>query len=354
MQAGTPRRRRARPVADAPLDALLGRAEELAKGWLLALLEDAPLEEAPAILAGDLPQDGPRICAAVVQALADDGDLGRLEPGGALEPLVAHTGRLVGARAPEEISRAIEALHAVIWSALREQLSYPDADLISALAERLALVTQQVREAALRGHADAADAERTPRRAGEQPPSELAARRLTAEPPQPQQFRAQDESRALWLSALEDEISRASRYGAPLALLLAELDDAERVLAAERDASATFGRFAQAVRSAVRRQDILACETDTRAWIIARDSARPGAQALGARIAEAVSDAGHWGGAPLRVSVGVAILGEDGQDSASLVAAAEEAMFAAAASGIGIIRATPASEPGDGAPRLVD
>src|SRR5581483_5848352 len=96
-------------------------------------------------------------------------------------------------------------------------------------------------------------------------------------PPHPP--RGAEESRALWLSALEDEISRATRYGAPLALLLAELDDADRVLAAERDAGATFGRFAQAVRTAVRRQDILACETDTRAWIIARDTARPGAQA---------------------------------------------------------------------------
>src|SRR5947209_13180678 len=115
MQAGTPRRRRARPVADAPIDALLGRVDELAKGWLLALLEDAPLEEAPAILAGDLPRDGPRICAAVVRALADDNDLRRLEPGGALEPLAAHTGRLVGARGSDQIARAVEALHAVLW-----------------------------------------------------------------------------------------------------------------------------------------------------------------------------------------------------------------------------------------------
>ena len=38
MLSGPPRRRRARPVADAPVDVLLPRAEDLAKGWLLALL----------------------------------------------------------------------------------------------------------------------------------------------------------------------------------------------------------------------------------------------------------------------------------------------------------------------------
>ena len=53
------------------------------------MLEQAPLEDAPAILAADLARDGPRICEAVVRALADDDDLRRLEPGGALEPLVS-------------------------------------------------------------------------------------------------------------------------------------------------------------------------------------------------------------------------------------------------------------------------
>ena len=64
-----PRRRRARPVADAPIDSLLPRSEDLTKGWLLALLEDAPLDEAPGILAADLTRDGPRLCTSVLRAL---------------------------------------------------------------------------------------------------------------------------------------------------------------------------------------------------------------------------------------------------------------------------------------------
>jgi hypothetical protein len=92
MSPGPPRRRRARPVADAPVDALLARSEDLAKGWLLALLEQAPLDSLPAILASELARVGPRLCDALVRALAVDDDLRRLEAGGALAPLAARTG----------------------------------------------------------------------------------------------------------------------------------------------------------------------------------------------------------------------------------------------------------------------
>jgi len=49
----------------------------------------------------------------------------------------------------------------------------------------------------------------------------------------------------------------------------------------------------------------------------------------------------------------VAVLGEDGYDSASLIGAAEQASFAAAASGIGVVRAMQSPAPGDDGPRLV-
>src|SRR5438270_3469491 len=107
MQDGPPRRRRARPVADAPVEALLLRAEDLAKGWLLALLEQASLERMPSILAGDLAQDGPRICSALVRALADDAELRRLDQGGALERVVARVGEIAGASGPEATAAAV-------------------------------------------------------------------------------------------------------------------------------------------------------------------------------------------------------------------------------------------------------
>ncbi len=365
MQPGPPRRRRARPVADAPVDLLLERLEDLAKGWLLALLEHAPLDDMPAILAGDFAREGPRLCDAVVRALADDGDLRRLEPGGALELLASGAGRLAGARDTAGTARAVDALGETVWGGLRAALPNPDPDQIAELAERLTLVIGLVRSAALSGDAgDAGEGGARSEQAGEQaypgePPSGPepqgfgASRRPhvvsvpPVEPPRtdppPMPSAGATDRQALWVGAFEEELVRAERSGAQLSLLLAELEDADRVLAVEPpgEASATFGRFAQAVRDAVRRQDILACESDSRAWVIARDTGRPGAQALADRIAETVRAGRQWRGAPLSVTLGVAVLGEDGRDSATLIEVAEEARFAAAASGVPSLPAGP-------------
>jgi GGDEF domain-containing protein len=154
----------------------------------------------------------------------------------------------------------------------------------------------------------------------------------------------------LWKSALDDEITRAERGGTPLSLLLVELEEADRVraIASPLEASSTFGRFAQAVRGAVRRQDILACENESRAWIIARDTGRLGAQALAARVVGAVGGTQPWRGAPMDVSVGLAMLREDGRDGQALIEAAEESLFAASASGSGFVAGTgpQSGEPG--------
>ncbi len=153
MLTGPPRRRRARPVGDAPIDALLSHSEDLAKGWLLALLECAPLDQAPRIMATDLTRDGPGVCEAILRALAHDADERRLEAGGALEPLAGRIGAMAGASGAEATSQAVDALHAVVWASLRAELPSPDPELITALVERLAQVTELVRAAALR-HGD--------------------------------------------------------------------------------------------------------------------------------------------------------------------------------------------------------
>jgi GGDEF domain-containing protein len=367
MQQRPPRRRRARPVADAPIDSLLLRADELTKGWLLALVEQEPLGEAPAILAAELTRDGPRLCDALVRALANDDDLGRLEPGGALELLAGRAGELAGARGAEAISRAVDALGAVIWSGVRGALADPDPEQVTELAERLSLVIEQVRGAALRRLARQTPAEEPVLPTAPPPllhavddaPSELEHSGPPDQdiwPPAPVPPDAAGPS-SLWVHALEEEIDRARSTGTPLSLLLIELEDAQLMLAADGvdEAAATFSSFAQAVRGVMRRQDILACETEARAWVIARDTARRGAHSLGDRIVGAVQATHRWRGAPLGVSVGLAVLGEDGPDAGGLIGAAEEAMFAAAASGSGVAEGSPSRDPGEGptGPRLV-
>lgn len=334
MAPSVPRRRRARPVADAPIEWLIPRADDLAKGWLLALVEDAPLQHAPALLGAAVVEDGPQLCEVVLRALADDRELGRLAAGGPLRPLAARVGEMAGAgRDAAATARAIDALAGVLWAALRPQLPVDDGELISDLAERLALVCGVLRVAALErvpGNvlADEEIGEAT-EPADPSPAARAPVRPSPAHAPPPD---------PLWLDALEEAVAHAE--GSPLSLLLVELDDAEQVVATESAIAATaaFEHFAQAVRRAVRRHDILVSETDGRAWIIARDTKRSEAEALAERVAEAVGQGVAWRGAPLSASVGVAVLGENGATADELIDAAEEARFAAAASGTDVAR----------------
>jgi GGDEF domain-containing protein len=338
------------------------RVDELAKGWLLALVEDAPLEDAAAIMAGDVARDGPRICDAVVRAVCDEGDLRRIERGGMLEPLVSRAGELAGADAVEAAAHAVETLRGVVWSALRAELSEDDPGLLADAADRLSLVAEQVRGAVLRRHHDG---EESDGQAGRAAPVKIARTNAPADlsaadgssgassgeaaDERDASGRGAEEGDPLWIDALRDEIVTAGRARAPLSLLLVELEDAERLVAIEPhgEATATFGRFAVVLRSLVRRRDVLAGETGGRAWIIARDTGRDGAEALGTRIATTVPAEESWRGAPLTVSVGLAVLGEDGDSAAALIDAAEQTRFAAEASGIGIVSGVAGDGGGD-------
>ncbi len=277
MQPAPPRRRPARPLPEAPVEALAADAERLAKGWLVAVIEQQPLSSAPAILAGEWVQDGPRLCEAVLRSIGAD------------EPL----GGLRGTAPRFAPPAALDALRAVVWSALRAAWPEAGPDEVWDLGERLAVVIDALRVA----------------------------------PPQ-------------WPQALDEAVAAARPADQPLAVALAELVDADRILAVEAadECAAVLAAFGAAVRGAAGPAATVVEAGEGRAWVIAPGTDRDGAEALGSGIAVAVRAARHWRGAPLTAGVGVAVLGEDGSDAQSLIEAAEQAVFAAAASGIEIER----------------
>src|SRR5581483_3200215 len=130
----------------------------------------------------------------------------------------------------------------VIWSALRAELPWPDPDQIADLAERLALVCERVRSAALRqpgsgarvtsglGVAPAEPVAEPPPPASADPFAErpAAAPLRVTRIPSPQEAPG-EESAPLWMGAIADEIRQSERSGSPLSLLLAEMEDDERV-----------------------------------------------------------------------------------------------------------------------------
>src|SRR5207248_2427909 len=82
----------------------------------------------------------------------------------------------------------------------------------------------------------------------------------------------------LWIEALERQLADGGRSGRSFALLLVDLDSAERLrLAGPEEAADAFARAGRAVREEVRRPDVVAHEGDGRVWVIAGDTGRAGA-----------------------------------------------------------------------------
>jgi GGDEF domain-containing protein len=438
-ESRTPRPHRPEPIAWGAVEQLAGRAQTIAKGWLLLLLERAPLDAAGAIPAAALAAEGPGLCASFARGLGSDAELARLTATGDLAEGVRRLPLLTGARDAAETVAAVEALRACVWeSALDGALDAADAATVRQLAARLSAVAATVAATALAGAPSAAH----PAVAGQSPigdapsvaPAPYASpadghdldgvplpppQPLTASnghlPTAPPAFaetgrgdhapslhdlrdeegldsldgRERHERRDahdgavpagvtqlpqrpapdprhgpagamddgdLWIATLERHIDRCQREGGGLALLRVELVDADRVAASapEGEAHVPYGRLAQAVRRAIRRQDLVASDHQGRAWVIAPGVGRAGAIALAERIGAGVEHGESWRGAPLAATIGFAVYGEDGHDAAMLIDRAEEAMLAATAAGVRIGEALPHPE-GDppGGPRLV-
>ena len=363
------------PVERAEAELLAGRAQAVAKGWLLTLLERAPLDAVAAIPAADLASEGPAVCAACARALGSDGDLDRLRPAGDLAALAQRIPALSGAHDAAETLAAVDALRACLWTAAVDARGSRTDDL-APLAERLAEVALVVGATALAQAVSATDADRAGGAEDARPPAEGPAGArpeasgparhaagpepaapavhdlrgsITHLPQRPAPPTPEMDDGDLWIATLERHVDRAQREGGGLALLRVELVDAERLVAAAAepapegadDRGVPYGRLAQAIRRAIRRQDLVASDHQGRAWVIAPAVGRAGALALAERIGAGVEHGEHWRGAPLAATIGFAVYGEDGRDAATLIDRAEEAMLAASAAGMRIGEATP-------------
>lgn len=323
-------------------------ATEAAKGWLLALIADRPLAGATDVDVEELAREGPDLCHAVLRALASDEEqewLGATDEG---RDLAARAVALTGSAAPQAAVQAVEALRRGVAGALQSAGPLADPASWAAAADRLAHVCAQLAAVAVAVTSAPADAKDSA--APSSPASDEPSAPALTSLPSLRSAPAQASARPLWMAALERQLAEGGRSGRRFALLLLEVDGAERLRLADPaggDGNLLAG-VGRAVRAHVRRADLLAHEDDGRMWVIAPEAGRGGGRALADRLAEAVQRSAGLRGAPITVSIGMSIYPEDGHDAVALTENAEEQMFAARATGRPVAEAPPREPVGGG------
>ena len=147
---------------------------------------------------------------------------------------------------------------------------------------------------------------------------------------------------ALTRSALEDvaadELARSRRHGLPLSLLLLDIDHFKMVNDQHGHAAgdAALRQFAAAVRRCLRREDVFGRLGGEEFCALLPSTAVGGAAQLAERIRQSVANLAVEAGGhrlSLKVSIGVASLGEQGGNWGELVNQADRAMYAAKRAG---------------------
>lgn len=352
-------------------------ADAIAKAWLLELLADAPLEAAAALPTAELVRHGPPLAAAVVEALGDDAALARLT---ADDELAARAPSLVGATDAVAVIAAVESLRRAVVATLLAAARL-DAVTTAELVDRLAAVCTRVSATAVAGLGRPAqprapepeDVSLPPQPVAPAPPAAAASppaaapprrapapQRPAAAPPEPapgfltpeepddivEVHRVDDPLEALrvrqsrqaeplsWRQAVEWRIKRHEQDGSPFALLAVEVDNVQRLLAAdEGEVGGLLGDLERALAAELRPADQLLRDEQGRYWVTAPDTGPTVARLLAERLAESAQNAASHRGVPLRVSIGVASCPEDGVDGDELADRADRGLFAARAAG---------------------
>jgi GGDEF domain-containing protein len=376
-------------VADAPL-AQAGNvpAAELARGGpalcsgiLAALGSDRELER---LVAG---ADGRPPLGASAARLTGARTPAQLAAG--VEALRAATWRALRAELrdayPEEVADLADRLAYVCSRVVESSLTAPSADgagrAEGPLAEALATAPAEAPAGSVRpiqtplapppAHAPAPDEPVAPPPAGveaidlpepqeERDPLTSLAEELAAAPPSGVNGTVEDEMYALpadapsvtrlrrvdatweardagppWLAAIVRRLERREQDGLPFAVFVVEVDDLDRLLAAQtgREVALALETAERGLTAELAPADLIVRERLGRWWLTSPDRDPNAARDLGTRVAAAIA-AADLGGMPLSASIGVAVCPEDGETLDALAGRADEGMFAARAAGV--------------------
>jgi diguanylate cyclase (GGDEF)-like protein len=133
------------------------------------------------------------------------------------------------------------------------------------------------------------------------------------------------------VASFYEELGVLEARAVPFAVMLVDIDDLKSIndRYGHQVGSSAIKLVASALRRVVRVSDVVARYGGDEFVVVLHDATRPGTQIVANRIREelATSSIANAPDAEVRVSIGVALYGEDGESSEDLLASADSAMY---------------------------
>jgi diguanylate cyclase (GGDEF)-like protein len=298
------------PASSAPLAGESRPPEELAKAWLLRVIDRTPLTEVADVGLDLLTTEATPLIAEILEEATSPGPAPELPP--EWRDRARDLGRLRrGPRAPSEVPRDLATLQSILIEALRRAIPEREngdfARSVARLAEIFGQVQASVTESLVR------------ERAGDPRRDELTGLPGSTELHE-------------WLQIL---LAEYRRYGHPFAVALIDIEGLGRINdaygreAGDRMLAAVAGVISNQVRMVDRPFRL----TDDEFCVLAPHERAERAQAMAQRLVGVIQGSQEDDGPRIAISVGVSACPEHGDDPQRLVEIAEEATYAAKAAG---------------------
>jgi diguanylate cyclase (GGDEF)-like protein len=296
--------------------------DELAKAWLLRVIERTPPAELRDVSVSWIATQAAPLIGDILTALAGpapEAELSEQARRRVLELIRMRPGESAAAQVPRDLA----CLQAVLIEALereaRERGPFAFGDAAKRLAEIFGAIQGDLVESLV---------------------GERAAEAPATEPAQPTRRAALDEATGLPGAVELDEylgilVAEYRRYTHPFALMLVDIDGLQRINEAygQEVGDRMLTALANAISGQVRSVDRAFRLTEDEFCIVSPHQGASTVQALADRLTSSVNGWQHHDGPRMSVTAGVASCPEHGEDPERLLQVAEEATYAAKASG---------------------
>jgi diguanylate cyclase (GGDEF)-like protein len=309
-----------------PLARLDQAREELAKAWLVRVIERASLDEIRELPTERLARELPELISDLVRSMAEaDGDPYDLSKEQAERAAALANVRGGGREArAADVARDITSLQSVLVRALRDEFAESDPIRFAEAVEALVEATGAIQAAAMEAHVQSRSRE-LESQANTDPLTGLG------------NLRALQRQMANLLDTFK-------RYQHPFGVLLMDIDGLKRINDSNghQAGDRVLMQVAMSLRRSIRSVDTAARIGGDEFCVLLPQQDLKSAAKLAARLATAVEEEVAAPGDPaVSVSIGVASVPEHGDDAEALVDTADRAMYRAKAAGEGIALGDP-------------